>query len=121
MGIYNDIVVMEKFMRKGRQEMDKNMDQVNGCGCGCNGNDEEIEVITLEFDDGESMECEVLGVFEFDKKEYIALLPKDGSDDVYIYGYKELDEEEFELVDITDEDEFKKVAEAFEKLAFEDE
>jgi len=42
--------------------------------------DEEEQFITLEFDDGEEVECEVLGVFDVDGKEYIALLPDDGSD-----------------------------------------
>ncbi len=100
--------------------MDKKFDNTD-CGCGCNNEEEGVEVITLEFDDGESVECEVIGVFDFEGKEYIALLPNDESDDVYIYGYKELGEEEFELVDITDEDEFKRVADAFEKLAYEEE
>lgn len=86
----------------------------DACGCGCG--EEEKDFITLEFEDGEDLECEVLGVFEFEGKEYIALLPTDGSDDVYIYGYKELDEEDIELVDITDEAEFKKVADEFERM-----
>ncbi len=98
--------------------MDKKLENTGG-ECGCS-EDEEVEVITLEFDDGESVECEVIGVFEFESKEYIALLPGDGTDDVYIYGYKELDEEEFELVDIVDEEEFKRVSDMFEKLAYED-
>jgi len=98
--------------------MDKKLENT-GCDCGCT-DDEGVEVITLEFDDGESVECEVIGVFEFESKEYIALLPGDGTDDVYIYGYKELDEEEFELVDIEDEEEFKRVADMFEKLAYEE-
>lgn len=49
-----------------------------------------------------------MGVFEFDGKEYIALIPDDGTDDVYIYGYKETSEEDFELIDIEDDEEFSK-------------
>ena len=90
----------------------------DSCGCGCG--EEEKDLITLEFDDGVELECEVLGIFEFEKKEYIALLPTDGSDDVYIYGYKELDEEDIELVDIEDQDEFKRVADEFEKMVCEE-
>jgi uncharacterized protein YrzB (UPF0473 family) len=69
------------------------------------------------------METEVLGVFESGGKDYIALMPDDGSDDVYIYGYKEVDgsEDEFELIDIEDEDEFSSAVETFEKLMDEDE
>ena len=52
--------------------------------------------ITLEYDNGEEMECEILGVFDADGKEYIALYPQDGSEDVYIYGYKEVGEDEQE-------------------------
>lgn len=90
------------------------------CDCGCTPEDD-TDVITLEFDDGESIECEIMGVFEFEGKEYIALIPTDGSDDVYIYGYKEIDDEEFELIDITDEEEFDRVVEEFEKLSLSDE
>ena len=56
---------------------------------------EETEVITLEFDDGVEVECEIMGVFDYAGKEYIALIPDDGSDDVYIYGYKEVGDDEF--------------------------
>ena len=62
--------------------------------------EEEVDVITLEFDDGVELECEIMGVFEHAGKEYIALIPDDDSDDVYIYGYKEVGDDEFELVDI---------------------
>ena len=33
-------------------------------------------------------------------RDYIALIPLDDSDDVYIYGYNEVGDDEFELVDI---------------------
>lgn len=74
------------------------------------------DCITLEFDDGSKVECEILGVFDCDEKEYIALLPDNDSDDVYIYAYKELNEEEFEMSDIEDDKEFEKVVEEFDKL-----
>jgi hypothetical protein len=77
---------------------------------------DDSEFITLEFDDGMSIECEIMGVFDFEGKEYIALIPDDGSDDVYIYGYKEVSDDEFELIDITDDDEFERVIEEFEQL-----
>ena len=77
---------------------------------------EEADFITLEFDDGAEVECEIMGVFDYEGKEYIALIPNDGSDDVYIYGYKEVGEEEFELVDIEDDAEFEKVVAEFDKI-----
>ena len=79
---------------------------------------EEDDILTLEFDDGVEEECGILGVFDANGKEYIALNPL-GTEDVYIYGYKEYDED-YELIDITDEDEFNKAAAEFEKLAVEE-
>lgn len=77
---------------------------------------EEADFITLEFDDGVEVECEIMGAFEYDGKEYIALIPDDDTDDVYIYGYKEVGEDEFELVDIDDDAEFEKVVAEFDKI-----
>lgn len=77
---------------------------------------EEADFITLEFDDGVEVECEIMGVFEYDGNEYIALIPNDETDDVYIYGYKEVGEDEFELVDIEDDAEFEKVVAEFDKI-----
>ena len=77
---------------------------------------EEADNITLEFDDGIEVECEIMGVFDFEGKEYIALIPNDNTDDVYIYGYKEVGEDEFELIDIEDDAEFEKVVAEFDKI-----
>ena len=82
---------------------------------------EETDVITLEFDDGAEVECEIMGVFDFKGKEYIALIPDDGTDDVYIYGYKEVGDDEFELVDIEDDAEFEAVVAEFDKIMMEEE
>jgi len=76
----------------------------------------EDDFVTLAFDDGEEVECEIMGVFDVEGKEYIALIPGDESDDVYIYGYTEVSEDEFELVDIEDDLEFDKVVKEFDKL-----
>ncbi|MBQ9912376.1 MAG: DUF1292 domain-containing protein [Firmicutes bacterium] len=82
---------------------------------------EDEDFITLEFENGEEVECEIMGIFDVEDKEYIALLPDDGTDDVYLYGYKEINDEEFELVDILDDDEFDKVAAVFNELDIEEE
>ncbi|MEG0662686.1 MAG: DUF1292 domain-containing protein, partial [Anaerovoracaceae bacterium] len=74
------------------------------------------DVITLEFDDEQTVECEIMGVFDLDGKEYIALVPDDGSDDVYIYGYEETGDDEFSLIDIEDDDEFEAAAAEFERI-----
>ena len=83
--------------------------------------EEDVEIITLEFDEGEEVECEIMAVFDFNGKEYIALIPDDGTDYVYIYGYKEIGEEEFEIVDIEDDAEFEAVAAEFDKIMDEQE
>ena len=77
------------------------------------------DILTLEFDDGAEEECGILGVFDALGKEYIALNPL-GTEDVYLYGYKEYDDD-YELIDIEDEEEFEKVVAEFEKLAVEEE
>ena len=82
--------------------------------------EEEAEYITLEFDDGMEVEAEIMGVFDVEGKEYIALIPDDDTDDVYLYGYKEISDEEFELIDIEDDAEFEKVVAEFEKLTAEE-
>lgn len=82
--------------------------------------EDDEDYLTLEFDDKTQMECMILGVFECDGKEYMALVPDDDTDDVYLYGYKETDAETFELLDITDDAEFEKVAAEFDKLAIEE-
>ena len=79
---------------------------------------EEEDIVTLEFDDGVEEEGGILGVFDALGKEYIALNPL-GTEDVFIYGYKEY-EEDYELIDIVDDDEFNKVVAEFEKLAVEE-
>lgn len=81
----------------------------------------DADFITLEYDDGTELECEILGVFEADSSEYIALVPQDNSDDVYIYGYKETGDNEFELIDIEDDEEFGKATKVFEELVTADE
>lgn len=79
---------------------------------------EEEDIITLEFDDGVEEECGILGVFDAIGKEYIALNPL-GTEDVYIYGYKEFGDD-YELIDIEDDEEFEQVVKEFEALAAEE-
>ena len=82
--------------------------------------DDEPEIITLEFEDDTKVDCEVMGIFDYKDKDYIALIPDDGTDDVYIYGYQEFDDGTFELEDIEDDKLFKEVAAEFESIMNED-
>ena len=92
------------------------------CGCGC---DDEMDLIYLTLDDDTELECNVLGTFEVDDYEYIALVPVD-DDQVFLYRYEE-DEEGIDLIDIEDDEEFEIVSDAFytlfveEDLDFDDE
>lgn len=79
---------------------------------------EEEDIITLEYDDSSEEECGIIGVFDVDGKDYIALNPL-GTSEVYIYGYKEYDED-FELIDDITDEEFQKAIKEFEKLVEED-
>ncbi len=85
------------------------------------GIEEEEDIITLEFDDDTAVDCTVMGTFEANGKEYIALAPEDGTDDVYIYGYKELADDEFEIIDIEDDEEFDAAAAEFDAIMAEEE
>ncbi|HIT86655.1 MAG TPA: DUF1292 domain-containing protein, partial [Candidatus Coprocola pullicola] len=65
------------------------------CSCGCgheHGEEMELETMYLTLDDDTEIECGILGVFEVESKEYIALLPKE-EEEVYLYQYKEEGEE----------------------------
>lgn len=77
---------------------------------------DEADIITLEFDDGVELECEIMGIFDHAGKDYIALIPLDDSDDVYLYGYNEVGDDEFELVDIEDEELFNSVVQEFDAI-----
>ena len=83
--------------------------------------EEEEDIITLEFDDNTAVDCFIIGVFDMDDKEYIALAPDDGTDDVYIYGYKDNSDDTFEILDIEDEAEFEAAVKVFDELMAEEE
>lgn len=93
-----------------------------GQGCGCDGHDHHHhdhesaheDVIYLTTDDGEEMACNVLGVFDYKDDEYIALLPEK-TETVFIYGFKEIDEE-IDLTRIEDEELYKNLSDVFMKL-----
>ncbi|MCF6459610.1 DUF1292 domain-containing protein [Clostridium sp. Cult3] len=99
--------------------MNKNHDE--NCGCGCedqHGYPEEMDIIYLTLDDGTELECTVLGIFEVEDYEYIALVPLD-DDQVFLYGFEE-DDEGFQLINIEDDEEFETVSEAFYELFVEE-
>lgn len=76
---------------------------------------QEEDIITLDFEDGTSFQCGIMGIFDCEGKDYIALEALDGTEEVYLYGYRET-ADDFDLLDIEDEATFEKVAAEFESL-----
>lgn len=92
------------------EEYDENCEcQHDDCEC-----DEETDVMYLTLEDDTELECDVLGLFQVEEDEYIALVPIE-DDQVLLYRYEE-DDEGFELINIEDDAEFDLVSEAFEEL-----
>ncbi|MDD3369504.1 MAG: DUF1292 domain-containing protein [Lachnospiraceae bacterium] len=91
-------------------------------------NDEEMTV-TLTLEDDTEVTCSVVTILTVEEKDYIVLLPVDeagnqASEDVWIYGYHENENdpnEEPELIFIEDDEEYDKVAEAFDEFLDEQE
>lgn len=75
---------------------------------------DEDQTIDLVLDDGTTMTCDVIGIFEVDDTEYIALAEPE-SDNVLIYIYQEIGDE-VNLKNIEDEDEYQEISEAFMEL-----
>lgn len=84
---------------------------------------DEVMTVELDLEDGTSVECEIITIFEVDGKDYIALLPIVDEDDdlfgeVWFYGYKENPDdanEEPELIYIDDDETYEKVQDAFDE------
>ena len=78
--------------------------------------------VTLDLDDGSSVECQILTIFEADGRDYIALLPLDENGDanedgeVFIYRYSEDAEGNPSLENIEDDDEYEVVSDRFDEL-----
>lgn len=91
----------------------------HNCGqedCNC----EEDATVTLTLDNDEVVDCAVLTIFEVEGTDYIALLPlnengetEDG--EVFLYRFIEEEGKEPDLENIADDDEYEKVADAFDE------
>lgn len=75
------------------------------------------ELVTVTMDDGAKVPCEILGIFDCEGKDYVALLPTEGEDAengmVYLYHYEEDENGEPILSNIEEDEEFEKVSDAF--------
>ena len=82
--------------------------------------DEEIEdTITLVLGDVE-VECGIIASFPLEGKDYVALLPLQeveglAEDEILLYAYTRTGED-FNLIEILDDEEFDRVADAFDEM-----
>lgn len=85
--------------------------------------DDEEMTVELELDDGTNVTCSIVTILTVEDKDYIVLLPLDEAGnnedgEVWFYGYSENPDdpnEEPELKYIDDDDEYEKVADAFDE------
>lgn len=109
---------------ENNKNMKENMEfETEGCGCGC-GHDHDHEhehhhSVTIELETGEELECPIIDIFEVNEKEYIAILHP-VEEIAMLYGFIDYEDGSIELTEISDDDEYEAVSQAFDTL-FEDE
>lgn len=83
--------------------------------------------VTLDLDDGSTVECSILSIFDVQDQDYIALLPldEDGNPnevgEVYLYRYFEDEDGNPSLENILDDEEYEIVADRFDEIQDEQE
>lgn len=87
--------------------------------CDCNHEEESVIYVTFENEE-EEVACDVLGIFDVDGQEYVALVPQDSDDDILLYRFAE-EEDSVSLTEIETDEEYEKVAIAFETEFFDEE
>lgn len=91
----------------------------SSCGSDCSTVSNDHATVTLNLDDGTTVECAVLTIYEAAGREYIALLPlnekgenEDG--EVYLYRFSE-ENGEPTLDNIEDDDEYEAASDGFDQ------
>lgn len=88
-------------------------------GCDCQGHDHEDAVIYVTFEDEDKeVACDVLGIFEVNDIEYIAVAPQD-EEDILIYRYSEQGDD-IQLDEIESDEEYDQVSAVFDEMFFEE-
>ena len=83
--------------------------------------------VTLDLDDGTSVECAIMTILEVDEQDYIVLVPLDENDEpieegeVYISRYFEDEDGNASLDNIDNDEEFERVSECFDEFLDEQE
>lgn len=81
---------------------------------------ETMDTVTLPLEDGSELECDVAMLFTVEDQAYIALLPPEGYDEegtVYLYRYYDADKEEDIVIEsINSDEEWEKVADAYDEI-----
>jgi len=80
--------------------------------------------VTLTLDNDRKLECTVLTVFKAgkEKRDYIALMPKnDGKGEVYLYCYAVTEDGQPDIGNISDDEEYEIVSDAFDEILNEEE
>lgn len=77
------------------------------------------DTITIYLENGE-IECGIIASFPLDDRDYVALLPLEeveglSEDEILLYAYTK-EGNELHLIEITDEDEFDRVADTFDEM-----
>lgn len=95
-------------------------DHDENCNCTDCNDEMEHDQVTLTLDDGTELICNVIAIFPYKEKEYIALLPEDADEEdgeVFLYQFIQTDDDDsIDLVNIEDDNEFDEVAEAFDEF-----
>ncbi len=84
-------------------------------------NDTDV-MVTIELDDGEELDCEILTIFDVDDRDYIVLMPVDENGDplndeqVYIYRYTEDEDGSPYLENIETDEEYEAVGKRFDEI-----
>ncbi len=83
--------------------------------------------VTLDLDDGRTIECAIMTILESDGRDYIVLVPVDENEEpmesgeVYIYRYIEDEDGNPGLENIYDDEEFERVSDRFDEYLDEEE
>ena len=87
---------------------------------------EETMILPVTLDDGTELECEVLAIFPVggrteeegvQERQYIAMLPlTDDAEDIFLYRFVPVGEDEFNLEGIEDDAEYEAVVDVFDML-----